>query len=241
MIIFGWGSKSKQIKIPDNKEQFIITTFGYFHIAWIWRITTNRQWYLINRSTDDKGQTITSEKFLTIDEVKQILGKDPTNLFWTIFNQSLLLTLVPLVIFTLVSGFFRPPQLNKQEIIAKVKVVDELSYQKLLQDYKDDKKTKTKIEDYRRIYTKFPEIEKRFEENKMAFQAYYSSSFNIEDYFSMAQDVSVRGKKSEANPDQRIMLTKTTVQSPSKFLVATIIDKNADGIIYSNFQILEKI
>jgi hypothetical protein len=241
MIIFGWGSNKKEIKIPDNKEQIIITTFSYFHIAWIWRVTFNRQWFLISRTINEKGESTTFEKVLSKYDAKQILSKDPTNLFWFIFNQSLIWFCIPVLIFSFVSGFFRPPQLSKQEVIAKVKTVDEAGYQKLLNDYQSDKKMRTKIEDYRKIYTKFPDIEKKFEENKNAFQSHFSERFDIEMYFSIAQDVDVRGFLNKSNPNQKILLTKSTVQSASKSLVVTTLKQESGESTYTNFQIMEKI
>jgi hypothetical protein len=91
MSVFGWGKSSKSIAIPNNSTQSIITTFAYFHIVFLLRLTFAREWHLVSKSDPKSdGETTITQKRLTKTEVNNLLGKNPVNLFWIIFNQSLL-------------------------------------------------------------------------------------------------------------------------------------------------------
>jgi hypothetical protein len=103
MFIFGWGKSSTEIAIPNNSTQSIISTFAYFHIGFILRLTFARQWYLVSKSDPKSdGETTITQKRITKTEVNNLLGKNPVNLFWIIFNQSLLWLILGALV---VSGF----------------------------------------------------------------------------------------------------------------------------------------
>jgi hypothetical protein len=88
-MIFGWGSGSTQLPVPNDLNKVIITTFGYIHIAFLLRLTFNRKWFLAeNQKIDESGAITLSQKPLTKQEVDDIYGKNPINPFWIFFNQS---------------------------------------------------------------------------------------------------------------------------------------------------------
>jgi hypothetical protein len=108
-MIFGWGKSSSTIAIPDNATQTILTTFAYFHLAFLLRVTFAREWYLVSStpSTNEDGSININQKKLDRSEVNELLGTNPVNVFWWLFNQSLIWFIVAIIVAGGVSNFSR--------------------------------------------------------------------------------------------------------------------------------------
>jgi hypothetical protein len=108
-MIFGWGKSSSTIAIPDNATQTILTTFAYFHLAFVLRVTFAREWYLVTgtSSANEDGSININQKKLTRSEVNELLGNNPVNIFWWMFNQSLIWFIVAAIVSSGVTNFTR--------------------------------------------------------------------------------------------------------------------------------------
>jgi hypothetical protein len=108
-MIFGWGKSSSTIAIPDNSTQTILTTFAYFHLAFVLRVTFARKWYLVTgtSSANEDGSININQKKLTRSEVNELLGNNPVNVFWWLFNQSLIWFIIGSIIATGITNFTR--------------------------------------------------------------------------------------------------------------------------------------
>jgi hypothetical protein len=96
MTIFGWGNSFKDFEVP-NTNQIITTTYKYFHIWWLLRITFSRQFILSSHSTNQNGEVTTVSKPITRKEIKTLIGNDLVKPWWFIFNQSLSIMIIGLV------------------------------------------------------------------------------------------------------------------------------------------------
>jgi len=110
-MIFGYGKSSATILIP-NSDQFILTTFHYFHLIFLLRITFLRKWFLVDTVKSDSQIKVqdripVNQKALQKWEVDKLLGQNPVNLFWIFFNQSLVLFISGIVVFTMTSNFLQ--------------------------------------------------------------------------------------------------------------------------------------
>jgi hypothetical protein len=122
-MILGWGSSSTTIAIPNNTTQSIVTTFSYFHLIFILRLTFNRRWLLVeNKTLDNSGTVTTTQKPLTKAEVDKILGNNPVNIFWSIFNQSLLWFILASILFAGFGNFSRTwnPTVAPNKTVAEI-------------------------------------------------------------------------------------------------------------------------
>lgn len=109
-MIFGYGKSSNNITIPSNSDQFILTTFHYFHLIFLLRVTFSRKWFLVETAKSEgevktQDKIIVSQKPLEKWEVMQLLGQNPVKLFWRFFNQSLIWFVLAIFIWTLSSNF----------------------------------------------------------------------------------------------------------------------------------------
>jgi len=102
-MLIGWGSSSKEISsLPDEPKQHVVTTFSYFHIAFLLRVTFARKWFLheVEEIEDSEKVSFTSQP-VSFKEVKNLLGKNPVNIFWWLFNQSLIVLIISSILFGL--------------------------------------------------------------------------------------------------------------------------------------------
>jgi hypothetical protein len=102
MTIYGWGTSFKDFEVP-NTNQYITTTYNYFHIWWLLRLTFNRRFFLNKATQNENGEVTITTKPITKDEIKTLLGTDIIKPWWFIFNQSLSFVLIPLLILTVIS------------------------------------------------------------------------------------------------------------------------------------------
>jgi hypothetical protein len=108
-MIFGWGKSSSTIAIPNNTTQTILTTFAYFHLIFLLRVTFAREWYLVTGTLSENkdGSVNINQKKLTQSEVNELVGKSPVNPLWWLFNQSLIWFIIGIIALSGLSNFTR--------------------------------------------------------------------------------------------------------------------------------------
>jgi hypothetical protein len=123
-MFFGWGKSSTNLPIPNNPLQTITTTFAYFHIAFLLRLTFARKWFAnSSQEANEDGSITSNQKEITKKEVDQLIGKNPVNLLWWLFNQSLLWLVLSSIVFggitniTRTGNIMTPPTKTVVEII----------------------------------------------------------------------------------------------------------------------------
>ena len=108
-MFFGYGKSSSRIEIPGSSDQFILTTFAYFHLIFLLRITFARKWFLVETAKSDQvkigDKIIISQKPLQKWEVDNLLHGNPVNVFWRLFNQSLVWLLLGILVVTASTNF----------------------------------------------------------------------------------------------------------------------------------------
>jgi hypothetical protein len=152
MIFFGWGKNSKSFEIP-NTNKAILTTSKYFHIWWILRVTIAREFFLLSSSNNENNEITTSTKKITRAEVKELMGADIVKPWWFVFNQSLSMALVAIII--LVGISVAMPQ--KEEPLTVNKVLNSSVWTKAEQEYIAKNATD---EESAKFETKFKKVEK---------------------------------------------------------------------------------
>jgi hypothetical protein len=115
MIIYGWGNNFKNFEVP-NTNQYITITYKYFHIWWLLRITTNRQFFLTKTTQTETGEVTNTSQPITKDEIKSLIGSDIIKPWWFLFNQSLLIALLALVLFMSISRVISPTSKTKESV-----------------------------------------------------------------------------------------------------------------------------
>ena len=108
-MFFGYGKSSSRIEIPGSSDQFILTTFAYFHLIFLLRITFARKWFLVETAKSDQvkigDKIIISQKPLQKWEVDNLLHGNPVNVFWRLFNQSLVWLILGILVVTASTNF----------------------------------------------------------------------------------------------------------------------------------------
>ena len=108
-MFFGYGKSSSRIEIPGSSDQFILTTFAYFHLIFLLRITFARKWVLVETAKSDQvkigDKIIISQKPLQKWEVDNLLHGNPVNVFWRLFNQSLVWLILGILVVTASTNF----------------------------------------------------------------------------------------------------------------------------------------
>jgi hypothetical protein len=98
-MIFGFGRGSNNFRVPET-NQIILTTFIYFHILFLFRLTFGRKWFLVeNIKLQDKDQISITQKPISLYKVNEILNKKLVHFGWVIINQSLIWLIVFIIIF----------------------------------------------------------------------------------------------------------------------------------------------
>jgi hypothetical protein len=109
-MIFGWGNGS---------SQFVKSTFWYFHIMLILRITLHRKWILVIKNKENPDAQAVVEK----SKVIELLGYDPVNVFWLIFNQSLVWFVVGSILWSAANGHKYSPYQYYQRYTTKSSLI----------------------------------------------------------------------------------------------------------------------
>jgi hypothetical protein len=117
--IFGWGKGSKLFPITGSTESAVLTTFGYFHIWWLLRLTFNRKWLKVTVLDNGEGYTRLEEKNLTYSEAVEVAGYKIIKPWWVVANQSLAAALAVLIIMVSVVGAIAtiyPPKVEAMNV-----------------------------------------------------------------------------------------------------------------------------
>jgi hypothetical protein len=122
-MIFGWGNGVSTFAIPKDESQYIKTTFWYFHIMLILRITLNRKWILVIKNKE----TANAEAVISKEKVDQLMGYDPVNIFWCIFNQSLVVFILGSMIWSGINGHKYSPYRYYQNYVGQSSISSSIS------------------------------------------------------------------------------------------------------------------